>query len=96
MLSSIEYRVLASMGQQKKLMLEFNDPVLDYHTYQASRMFSILYSLVSKALRSQSKGINFGLPYGMGDSSLGTRIFGVRHKGTQQKASGLRRKFFQG
>lgn len=94
--SQIEYRVLASMAKQEKLMEEFEDPDLDYHTYQASRMFSIPYSLVSKALRGQSKGINFGLPYGMGDSSLGTRIFGVRNKETQQKASVLRRKFFQG
>jgi DNA polymerase I-like protein with 3'-5' exonuclease and polymerase domains len=94
--SQIEYRVLASMAQQEGLMLEFEDPDMDYHTYQASRMFSIAYSLVSKALRNQSKGINFGLPYGMGDSSLGTRIFGVRNKETQAKAANLRRKFFQG
>lgn len=94
--SQIEYRVLASMAKQESLMHEFDDPDLDYHTYQASRMFSIPYSLVSKALRSQSKGINFGLPYGMGDSSLGVRIFGVRNQDTQRKAAALRRKFFQG
>lgn len=94
--SQIEYRVLASMAKQEQLMVEFDDPDLDYHTYQASRMFSIPYSLVSKALRSQSKGINFGLPYGMGDSSLGARIFGERTPETQQKATVLRRKFFQG
>jgi DNA polymerase I-like protein with 3'-5' exonuclease and polymerase domains len=94
--SQIEYRVLASMAKQEKLMEEFEDADLDYHTYQASRMFSIPYSLVSKALRGQSKGINFGLPYGMGDSSLGTRIFGVRNDATKAKAAVLRRKFFQG
>lgn len=94
--SQIEYRVLASMAKQESLMVEFDDPDLDYHTYQASRMFNIPYSLVSKSLRSQSKGINFGLPYGMGDSSLGTRIFGERNKETERKAGALRRKFFQG
>lgn len=94
--SQIEYRVLASMAKQDNLMLEFDDPDLDYHTYQASRMFSIPYSLVSKALRNQSKGINFGLPYGMGDSSLGARIFGARTKENERKAGALRRKFFQG
>jgi DNA polymerase I-like protein with 3'-5' exonuclease and polymerase domains len=94
--SQIEYRVLASMAKQESMMHEFDDPDLDYHTYQASRMFSIPYSLVSKALRGQSKGINFGLPYGMGDSSLGTRIFGVRNEVTKRKAGALRRKFFQG
>lgn len=94
--SQIEYRVLASMAEQEQLMREFDDPDLDYHTYQASRMFSIPYSLVSKALRSQSKGINFGLPYGMGDNSLGARIFGERNKENERKAGALRRKFFQG
>ena len=94
--SQIEYRVLASMAQQESLMETFEDPDLDYHTYQASRMFSIPYSLVSKALRGQSKGINFGLPYGMGDNSLGARIFGERNKENERKAGALRRKFFQG
>lgn len=94
--SQIEYRVLASMAQEIKLIQEFEDPDLDYHTYQASRMFSIPYSQVSKELRSQAKGINFGLPYGMGDSSLGLRIFGQRTKENTLKASKLRKKFFEG
>jgi DNA polymerase I-like protein with 3'-5' exonuclease and polymerase domains len=94
--SQIEYRVLASMAGQDSLMKEFEDADLDYHTFQASRMFSIPYALVTKALRGQSKGINFGLPYGMGDSSLGARIFGERNKANTLKAAQLRRKFFQG
>lgn len=94
--SQIEYRVLASMAKQLNLISEFEDPDLDYHTYQASRMFSIPYALVTKERRAESKGINFGLPYGMGDSSLGLRIFGVRNKETQRKAGLLRKKFFEG
>lgn len=94
--SQIEYRVLASLAKQENLMKEFDDPDLDYHTYQASRMFNIPYALVSKSLRSQSKGINFGLPYGMGDESLGARIFGERTPENTAKAAQLRRKFFQG
>ena len=42
-------------------MRAFDDPDLDYHTYQASRMFGVPYELVTKALRQQSKGVNFGL-----------------------------------
>lgn len=94
--SQIEYRVLASLAQQESLMAEFEDADLDYHTFQASRMFGIAYASVTKALRNQSKGVNFGLPYGMGDSSLGARIFGERNKVNQAKAAVLRRKFFQG
>lgn len=94
--SQIEYRVLASLAKQESLMKEFEDPDLDYHTFQASRMFGIPYAAVSKALRNQSKGINFGLPFGMGDNSLGARIFGERNKENERKAAGLRKKFFQG
>lgn len=94
--AQIEYRVLCSMAKQDQLIEAFNDPDLDYHTYQASRMFSIPYASVSKDLRQQSKGINFGLPYGMGDSSLGTRIFGERNATNTAKAAALRKKFFQG
>ncbi|MNL91185.1 DNA polymerase I [compost metagenome] len=92
----IEYRVLASMAEQESLIEAFNDPDLDYHTYQASRMFGIPYSAVTKALRQQSKGVNFGLPYGMGDSSLGVRIYGERNDTTRMKAAELRKKFFKG
>lgn len=94
--AQIEYRVLCSMAKQSQLIEAFNDPDLDYHTYQASRMFSIPYASVSKDLRQQSKGVNFGLPYGMGDSSLGARIFGERNNENTKKAAALRKKFFQG
>lgn len=94
--SQIEYRVLASEAKQADLIDKFKDPDMDYHTYQASRMFHVPYAAVSKTLRHQSKGINFGLPYGMGDSSLGVRIFGERSVENTAKAAELRRKFFQG
>lgn len=94
--SQIEQRVLASMAEQESLIEGMNDPDTDYHTYQASRMFNIPYASVPKSLRSQSKGINFGLPYGMGDWSLGARIFGERTKANMEKAKELRVKFFEG
>lgn len=94
--SSIEYRVLASMSGEKKLVEAFKDPDLNYHTYQASRIFDIPYESVSDALRKQAKGINFGLPYGMGDSSLGARVFGERSPQNTKKAEKLRKKYFEG
>lgn len=92
----IEYRVLASMAGQEQLIEAFNDPDLDYHTYQAARMHNIPYASVTKQLRQQSKGINFGLPYGMADGSLGVAIFGERTKENTIKARQLRKKFFKG
>lgn len=94
--AQIEYRVLCSMAQQESLIEAFNDPDLDYHTYQAARMHNVPYASVTKQLRQQSKGINFGLPYGMGDASLGVAIFGERTKENTIMAGKLRKKFFQG
>ena len=94
--AQIEYRVLASMSGQEALIKAFDDPDLDYHTHQAARMFSLPYAAVTKQLRQQSKGINFGLPYGMGDESLGARVFGKRTKENTAKAADLRRRFFEG
>lgn len=94
--SSVEYRILASMAGQEKLIEDFKDPDVDYHAYQASRMFNVPYELVTKSLRSQAKGINFGLPYGMGDPKLGASIFGARTPENTMKAKKLRKLYFEG
>lgn len=101
--AQIEQRVLTSYAcimfpdePPLSLLKDFDDPDMDYHTYQAARMFNVPYAAVSKNMRQQSKGINFGLPYGMGDSSLGARIFGERNNENTRKAADLRKKFFQG
>lgn len=94
--SSIEYRILASMAGQEKLIEDFKDPDVDYHSYQASRMFGVPYELVTKTLRGQAKGINFGLPYGMGDAKLGESIFGSRTPENTMKAKKLRALYFEG
>lgn len=94
--SSVEYRILASMAGQKNLIENFFDPDTDYHAYQASRMFGVPYELVTKQLRSQAKGINFGLPYGMADPSLGEHIFGTRSAENTLKAKKLRKLYFEG
>lgn len=95
-LSQIEYRVTATMSGQPELLEMFKDFEKDYHTYQTSRMFKIPYELVEKNQRKQAKGINFGLPYGMGDSSLGYRIFGKRNEETKKQAAKLRKLYFEG
>ena len=101
--AQIEQRVLVSYSsilfddyESLALLKDFNDPDMDYHQYQAARMFNVPYAAVTKSMRQQSKGINFGLPYGMGDESLGARIFGARNDENTRKAKDLRRKFFQG
>lgn len=94
--AQVEYRVLASMAGESALIKAFDDPDLDYHQHQAARMFSLPYAAVTKQLRQQSKGINFGLPYGMGDESLGKRVFGAKTPENTAKAADLRKRFFDG
>ena len=94
--SSVEYRVLGNMSGNKMIKEGFKDPDFDYHQYQASRMYSIPYATVTSKLRKQAKGINFGLPYGMGDESLGAAIFGEVSEANTRKAGALRVKYFEG
>lgn len=94
--SSIEYRILACMAEQENLIERFFDPDMDYHTYQAARMNNVPYELVTKKMRSEAKGINFGIPYGMGDPKLGERLFGERTPENTIKAKAMKRKYFEG
>lgn len=94
--SSVEYRVLVNMVRNERIKEQFKNPDFDYHTYQASHMYSVPYASVTKKLRKAAKGINFGLPYGMGDESLGVRIFGEASKENTRKAAKLRSLYFKG
>ena len=94
--SSVEYRVLGNMVGNKRIMESFKDPDFDYHAYQAARMYNVPYSAVTKKMRKAAKGINFGLPYGMGDESLGIRVFGDKSADNTRKAAALRNAYFKG
>ena len=94
--SSVEYRVLGNMVGNKRIMESFKDPDFDYHQYQAARMYGVPYATVTKKMRKSAKGINFGLPYGMGDESLGIRIFGEATPENTKKAAALRAAYFKG
>lgn len=94
--SSIEYRVLASMVRNQRIMKSFEDPDFDYHRYQAAHINRVPYAAVTKKMRKEAKGINFGLPYGMGDESLGARVFGEATPENTRRAASLRSAYFKG
>ena len=94
--SSVEYRVLGNMVGNERIMKSFEDPDFDYHQYQAAHMYNVPYSAVTKKLRKAAKGINFGLPYGRGDQSLGIRVFGEESEENTRKAAALRAAYFKG
>lgn len=94
--SSVEYRILANLVGNKQIMESFKDPDFDYHQYQAARMYGVPYNTVDKKKRKAAKGINFGLPYGMGDMSLGETVFGEATKENALKAVALKNAYFKG
>jgi|GEM_PF-2187097 len=94
--SSVESRIIVCLVGNRVLIEKFYDPNFDYHTQQACHMYRIKYARVTPKLRKASKGVNFGLPFGMGDESLGVRIFGKASPENTAKARMLRRAFFKG
>lgn len=94
--SSVEYRVLANMAGNETIKNGFIDPDFDYHTYQAARMYGVPYAAVTPTLRKAAKGINFGIPYGMGDESLGVRVYGSASPENTAKAAKLRDRYLEG
>lgn len=94
--SSIEYRIIASLSGQERLIEAFKDPNTDYHKLQASNMFNVPYELVTKDLRGSAKAFNFGLPFGMGDAKFGLNLFGSVSNANTRKAAEFRRLYFKG
>lgn len=92
--SSKENWVIAVLSREESLMDMFRDWRNDYHRFQASRMHGILQEQVTPDLRGESKGIVFGINYGMSDASLGERLFGSRSPLNTNKAAAKRELFF--
>ena len=65
---------MVSMAGCKDMVKKLKDPDTDYHTAKASDMFGVPYELVSKKLRKMSKGVNFGILYGLGDWNLAINL----------------------
>lgn len=94
--SAVEYRVLSSIAGQQNLIDAFQDPDTDYHTIQAARMFGVPEESVTSQMRTNAKGINFGVPYGMGLRSLAVYLFGSNSPENDAKAEFLYEKYFEG
>lgn len=92
--ASKENRVIAIMSQEQPLIDMFKDWRNDYHRFQASRLRGILQEQVTDALRGESKGLVFGINFGMSDASLGEVLFGSRSAENTRKAQEKRALFF--
>lgn len=94
--SSVEARIMVSMAGCTNMINKLKDPDADYHTLKASDMFNVPYELVTKQLRQMSKGVNFGILYGLGDPNLGKNLYGKKCPENTRKAAKQKQLYFRG
>ena len=94
--SSVEARIMVSMAGCQSMVERMKDPDTDYHTIKASQMFQIPYELVTPAQRKMSKGVNFGILYGLGDPNLGSTLYGSKSPENTRKAKRQKELYFKG
>ncbi len=71
--SQIELRVLAHIANDTNMIQAFIDGT-DIHTVTASQVFDMPVDMVTPAMRSRAKAVNFGIVYGIGAFSLSKDI----------------------
>lgn len=76
--SQIELRVLAHIANDENMINAFKNNY-DIHTSTAAQVFGLPQNMVTNALRSRAKAVNFGIVYGIGAFSLAKDI-GVSRK----------------
>jgi DNA polymerase-1 len=84
--SQIELRVMAAMAGEEAMLRAFGAR-RDIHTLTASQVFGLPPELVTPALRTRAKAVNFGIIYGIGAFSLAKDI-GVGFKEAQDYING--------
>lgn len=94
--SSVEARIMVSMAGCQNMVDRLKDPDMDYHTAKASDMFGVPYELVSHKLRKMSKGVNFGILYGLGDRNLGANLYGEVSPTNTEKARKQKKLYYKG
>ncbi len=67
--SQIELRVLAHISNDAVMIDTFNNDK-DIHTITASQIFNVPLQMVTSAMRTRAKAVNFGIVYGIGAFSL--------------------------
>ena len=71
--SQIELRVLAHIAHDENMIEAFKNGD-DIHAITASQVFNMPLDMVTPAMRSSAKAVNFGIVYGIGAFSLGKDI----------------------
>lgn len=99
--AQIELRILMALAEELGLIEYFKDPDADMHSKLASMLFDLPFSKVDipdetgKSPRQQCKGLNFGIPYGMGIPSLAITLYGSANDLTKRWAKAKYDKYFE-
>ena len=94
--STVEARIMISMAGCKNMVEKLKNPDTDYHTSKASDMNNVPYELVTHDMRKKSKGVNFGILYGLGDPNLGAELYGAKTPENTLKAKKMKKLYFKG
>ena len=84
--SQIELRVMAAMAGEEAMLRAFRAGE-DIHTITASQVFGLPPEMITPALRTRAKAVNFGIIYGIGAFSLAKDI-GVSFREAQEYIQG--------
>lgn len=76
--SQVELRIIASLSGDEAMMQAFKEGV-DIHTATASKVYGVPIDEVSKDMRRNAKGVNFGIIYGISAFGLAENI-GISRK----------------
>ncbi len=89
--SQIELRVLAHIAGDENMINGFNSGE-DIHKITASQVFGMPLELVTPAMRSNAKAVNFGIVYGISDFALGVDL-GISRKQAKEYIEGYLEKY---
>lgn len=76
--SQIELRIIASLSGDEAMKQAFRDGI-DIHTATAAKVYNVAIDEVSKDMRRNAKGVNFGIIYGISAFGLSENI-GISRK----------------
>ncbi|MBN2237522.1 MAG: DNA polymerase I [Bacteroidales bacterium] len=80
--SQIELRIIASLSEDDAMIEAFNQGI-DIHTATAAKVYNIPLEEVSKDMRRNAKGVNFGIIYGISAFGLAENIGVSRKEATE-------------
>ena len=91
--NQVESRIFTSQAKDIGLMNRLSNCENDYHTESAALMFQVPAYLITKSQRSDTKTVDFGIPYGLSEYSMEERLYTIHSDETAYKTRMLKQKF---